>query len=115
MTLYKQVSGERVPLTEAEITQLNLSWETERKRQLTEELVEREKCHSGDLYQLLELLWQAISEGKIPGRETVFYKCIEDAKRKAESEILEETGLTKEEFDAARQQIEKSKIEGGEL
>ena len=105
MTLYKQVNGKQVPLSEEEVTQLKLSWEAERQRQLTEEVQERARCYAGDSYRLFELLWQGIAEGKIPGKDTEFYSCIAEAKRKAETEILEETSLTKEEFENARKEI----------
>ena len=105
MTLYRQVSGTQVPLTEEEIKQLNQSWEAERQRQLTDELQERAKCYAGNSFRLFELLWEGIEEGKIPGRDTAFYSCIAEAKTKAEVEILKETGMAKEEFETARQQL----------
>ncbi len=105
MTLYRQVSGEQIPLTEEEIKQLDQTWETERQRQLTEELRERTKCYAGDSFLLFELLWLGIEEGKIPGKDTAFYSCIAEAKNKAEIEILEEIGMTKEEFENERQKI----------
>lgn len=112
MTLYKQVDGKQVPLSDEETKALKLSWEVERERQLTEELRVREKCYAGEPYQLFELLWKGISDGKIPGKDSSFYSCIAEAKKRAEAEILEETGLTKEEFDAARAVILKTTTEG---
>lgn len=105
MTLYKQVKGKQVPLTDEETARLKQSWEAEHKRKLTEGLNERTKCLAGDPYRLLELLWKGIEEGKIPGKDTLFYSCIAGAKAKAEKEILEETGMTKEEFEKTRQEI----------
>jgi hypothetical protein len=99
MTLYRQVNGEQVPLTEEEVAQLKLSWEEERKRQLTEGFQDKIRCHAGEPYRLIELIWNGINEGKIPGKDTEFYACIAEAKKKAEEELLADTGLTKEELD----------------
>lgn len=115
MTLYKQVDGKQVPLSDEEAKVLKLAWESERERQLTEELQFREKCYAGEPYRLFDLLWEGISEGTIPGKDSSFYSCIAEAKKRAETEILEETGLTKEEFDAAIAAIIKNTTEGEKL
>ena len=105
MTLYRQVNGRQVLLTEEESARVKQSWQNEQKRLLTEGLDERTKCLAGDSYRLIELLWNGVAEGKIPGKDTEFFSCIAEAKAKAESEVLKDTGMTKEEFEAARQEI----------
>lgn len=106
MALYKQVNGVQVSLTSEEEAKIQLAWEKERERYVTKEMDERVKTKCGDFFKIFNLLWKAIDEDKIPGKDSEFYSCISTAKADAEDEISQELGITKEELATERQQVE---------